>query len=185
MSKQEIASLSCKILGLYMLIQSASVLANSLIAELVSSSLGLSLGTAIFPFIVLMIFGILLWVGSDRISVVMVGENSLPREEKSSPITPDDIQRVAFSVLGLFFIGRSLPQLPSVFTSFLRLHQIALNPQLLSTLAQPIIQFLVGLGIFFGSSGLVNLLSSLRKAGVKEKDDTEDEDQDDPEDENQ
>jgi hypothetical protein len=175
MSRQDIAGLACKILGLYMIIQGINVMANVLIFNWASPNQLIPISSVLSSFILLFIFGILLWGCSDRLSAFMAGGTVASKEGADSAITPNDVQRIAFSVLGLYFLGNSLPSLLSVLSSLLTLNQVGLSQQVLTTMARPIIEFLVGLGIFFGSQGLVNLLNSLRAAGVKKEYDPEDE----------
>lgn len=117
MSKHEIASLSCKILGIYMILQGINVIANVLsdsIAQPIQMA-PVTLMNIIFPFIFFIIFGVMLWFLSDKLSVRMVKGGALHKE--SSDVKASDVQRILFSVLGLFFIGSSLPKVVSTLTS--------------------------------------------------------------------
>ena len=156
MNKREIASLACKILGIYLIIQGTNVLSGVLSVSLATSNpiANESLINVIFS-LVYILFGVLLWFLSDKLSAIMVkGEhNSI----EGSDLTVSDIQRVSFSVLGLYFLGNSLPKLVST----------------LILSGGAIIEFIIGLGIFLGSQSLVNFLKTIRTAGTKCYDDNE------------
>jgi len=63
-SKREIASLACKILGIYLVIQGINVMANVLYLSIATPN-QIDSGSSIniiFPYMFLIIFGILLWM---------------------------------------------------------------------------------------------------------------------------
>lgn len=173
MSKREIASLACKILGIYMVVQGINVMANVLSVSIVTPN-QIAPGSSInivFPFIFLIIFGVLLLFLSDKLSVSMVkGEI---HSNEGLGINASDIQRISFSVLGLFFLGSSLPKLVSTLTSIYSMSELNSTTRLLLGAGGAITQFIVGLGIFLGSQGLVNFLNAIRTAGLKKEDDYE------------
>ncbi len=170
MSKQEIASLACKILGIYMITQGINVMANVLTAYLFVPQQGFSNNTfmtIISSFIFLIIFGVLLWPLSDRLAAIMVKEGPHFREELG--VTASDIQRVSFSVLGLLLFANSIPRLVPVLVSFYTMRGIPNSTaNLFGSLgtAGIVTQLILGLGIFLGSQGLVNLLNAIRYAGL-------------------
>lgn len=53
--------------------------------------------------IIYILVGVLLWMLADKLSIIMVRRGNHPNE--GSGISANDIQRVSFSVLGLYFIG--------------------------------------------------------------------------------
>lgn len=173
MSKREIASLACKILGIYMIIQGINVSANVLSISIATPNQIApgSLFNIIFSFIFLILFGVLLWFFSDKLSAIMVtGEN---HSNEGSGIEVSDIQRVSFSVLGLFFLGNSLPKLVSTLTSMYSMSGLPNSiTRLLIGAGGTITQLIVGLGIFLGSQGLVNFLNNIRHVGLKREDDS-------------
>lgn len=107
-----IASLGCKLLGIYSMIQglngSGSVFSVIYISAY-NQPVTTRIITLITAFIVPVIFGALLWLLSDNLSVIMVKEDTDPNrglETKDS-----EIHRISFSVLGLYYIGDSLIKL--------------------------------------------------------------------------
>lgn len=172
MSKYEITSLACKILGIYIIMQGIIVMANVIPISLTmqDQSVPVMLINGIFPFVFLIIFGIIIWVFSGKLSALML-KGETYSEEKSG-IKANDFQRVAFSVLGLFFIGTSLPKLISNVIDFITMNEmVGTTMRLLPGILGNIAQLIIGVGIFFGSQGLVNLLVYLRYVGLKKEED--------------
>ena len=167
MSKREIASLACKILGIFIIIQGFNVLSSVLFVFIAKLNLMAdeSLVNIIFS-LVYIFFGVLLWVFSDNLSRIMVagGNNS----KEGVGIEVSDIQRVAFSVLGLYFMGSSLPRLISTLASTMCEPNL-ITVSLLGSVGI-ITEFIIGIGIFLGSQGLVNILNIIRTAGLKSED---------------
>jgi len=85
---------------------------------------------------------------------------------EGSGLGASDIQRVCFSVLGLYFIGNSVPKLVSALTNMYSMNGIFTTRIILGS-GGVITEFIIGLGIFFGSHGLVNFLNKIRAAGLK------------------
>lgn len=174
MNKREIASLACKILGIFIIIQGTNVLANVLSYSIATQNTVAheSLINTIFS-LVYILFGGLLWFQSDKLSAIMVTEES--PSDKGTGVGISDIQRVSFSVLGLYFIGNSLPKLVSNLLSMYSLlnRQPESTARLLLSLGGVITELIIGLGIFLGSQGLVNFLNFTRTAGLKRKIDSE------------
>ncbi|KLU61327.1 hypothetical protein CEB3_c22670 [Peptococcaceae bacterium CEB3] len=179
MSKEEIAALACKILGVYLVVQGINVMLNvsAMYWFAPQQGPGNNVLLMISPFLFLIVFGVLLWLLSDNLGATMVkGE---PKFREDSAITANSIQRVAFSVLGLLLLGNSLPKLVS---DLVNLYLVKGLPNSAARLFGPlgftgvIVQFVIGLGIFLGSQGLVNLLKIVRGAGLakdKEPDDND------------
>ncbi|MHB8127293.1 MAG: hypothetical protein ACYDEJ_17055 [Desulfitobacteriaceae bacterium] len=170
MNKHEIASLACKILGVYMIIQGINVFVNVVTSAFMmpDQSASIMLVNIFCPFIFLIIFGIILWFLSGKLSAFMVNRESYSKEE--SGIKVIDIQRIAFSVVGLLFIGASLPKLISSLMSFIAMKEmIDNNLRLLPGLLGDIAQLIIGLGIFLGSQGLINILEHIRSSGLSKE----------------
>ena len=80
MSKREVGSLACKLLGIYMIMQGLNVLANVVAVHATTPGQFAAQNpmTLVFPFLFLIVFGILLWLLSDKLSGIMVkGESPL------------------------------------------------------------------------------------------------------------
>ena len=173
MNGREIGNIACKILGIFFIIQGTNTLAS--IISFIASTPGLngyeSLLNTCFALIYI-ICGVLLWFLSDKISVIM--NTGKRNADNKSVIEIGDIQRVSFSVLGLYFMGSSLPKLV---TSLINMYFLTNAPnsttRLILGLGGILIQFIIGLGIFLGSQGLVNFLKAMRSAGIKRENDSE------------
>jgi len=170
-NKHEITSLAFKILGICLVIQGVSVMLNVLAVSITAQALieSGSVARIIVPYVCPIVFGILLWYFSNRFTVSKGKDEAFSKD--SFVIKANDVERIVFSGLGLLFIGNSLPKL---FTSFLNIYTMADTPnaliRLLPTTVGAIIQLVIGVGIFFGAQGLVNLLNSIRNAGLIKKD---------------
>lgn len=171
LSNREGASLACKILGMFIIIQGTNVFSSMVLAVSISPPNPMvheSFINSIFSLVYILI-GVLLWFHSDELSSIMVKEETQSKE--GAGIVVSDIQRVAFSVLGLYFMGSSLPKIVSTLTGSMRLLPNSFTGFILLASAGVITEFIIGLGIFLGSQGLVNFLNSMRTAGLKKDDD--------------
>ncbi|HVJ50664.1 hypothetical protein [Desulfitobacterium sp.] len=174
MNKREITGLACKILGIFFIIQGTNVLSNILTFLIPTPNpTGHEILLNIIFSSVYILFGVLLWFLSDKISAVMVKEKK-HFDIKSSSIGIDDIHRVSFSVLGLYFIGNSLPKLVSNLTYSMSNGPNSITRVILGSVGV-ITEFIIGLWIFFGSQGLINFLNNIRTTGLKRENDTEEE----------
>lgn len=169
MNIRDVANMACKILGLYIIIQAINVLFNFLYLSITISFQDNILNLSVA--IVYISFGILLWYFSDKLSAIMVKTNTYDKESPRLDI--NSIQRVAFSVLGLFFIGNSLPKLVGLLCNiYLSTIEHSRSSILILKSGSIIAEFIVGLVIFLGSKGLVSVLNKIRNAGldIEEKD---------------
>lgn len=173
MNGREIGNLACKILGIFFIVQGTNTLA-SILSFIVSTS-GLngyeSLLNICFALIYI-VLGVLLWFLSDKISAIM--NTGKRNADNKSVIEIGDIQRVSFSVLGLYFMGSSLPKLVS---NLINMYFLTNAPdsttRLILGLGGILTQFIIGLGIFLGSQGLVNFFKAMRSAGIRRENDSE------------
>lgn len=167
MSNREVASLACKVLGIYIIILGINALFS-----VFTVSIGMPNQVANEGFIniifslVYILFGVLLWILSDKLSVIMVtGEK---HTVEVTGITASDIQRISFSVLGLYFLGDSLPELISTLMNINSMSGLPNTVRLRLLVSGGLItELLIGLGILLGSQGLVNLLNKMRNVGLK------------------
>lgn len=170
-SMRVIASLACKILGIHLIIQGVNVMGIMFSVFITApDQLALrSLINTIVPFIFLIVFGVLLWIFSDKLSVIMLKEEIQPNIGIEAKVS--DIQRISFTVLGLYFLGNSLPKLVAILADMYSM--TGLRTRLLLSSGAAITEFIIGLGIFLGSQGLVNFLNTIRTAGLRSKEDNE------------
>ncbi|NLI93963.1 MAG: hypothetical protein GX434_17730 [Peptococcaceae bacterium] len=170
MIKEEISGLACKILSVFLIIQGVSAIANVLTYYITSPNIGNKYpGNIFFPLIFYVLLGILLWIFSNKLSKMMTKKESSDDSNENTKITPNDIQRISFSVLGLFFLVNSIPPIISGLTNYYAAHQFDSSIRWIPNVAGYATQFIIGLFILIGSQGLVNLLKAIRTAGVKEE----------------
>ena len=169
MNKSEIASLACKILGIFFIIQGTNLLSLTVSVAAMSPIAHESLFNIIFSSIYIL-FGVLLWLLSDKLSGILIKGES--HSDEGSGLGASDIQRVCFSVLGLYFIGNSVPNLVSALMNTYSMNETFTTRIILGS-GGVITEFIIGLGIFFGSPVLVNFLNTIRTAGLKRGNDSE------------
>jgi len=174
-SQRDIASLACKILGIYIFIQGINVLSSVLSVSLTTKNeIGYEIIFNIIFSLVYILVGVLLWMIADKLSIIMVRRENHSNE--ASGISANDLQRVSFSVLGLYFIGNSLPRLVATLTNMYGLKMGGTpisTPRLILEAGAPITEFIVGFGILLGSQGLANLLKTIRIMGLKREEEIE------------
>lgn len=187
MSKKEIANLACKLLAIYTIVNGltgglsglasvAAILANSQgrngpsPTEVILMSFG--------PYLMFIVIGIFLWSFSHRISDFIGNEKHSAKVGSSNKKAVKEVEAIAFSVLGLFFVGSALPKAVSPIISLLTLNSFTapgLNPQILPTigkLLEVIVHLAFGMWLLLGTHGLVNAMKKLRKAGVQQDPDS-------------
>lgn len=160
-----IASLACKILGLYSIVQGLRGGGNVFSVVFIFPHQPLETArtiTTVASFLLPILFGVLLWFLSGKLSMMMVKEDTHSNMEAETKAS--EIQRISFSVLGLYFIGNSLIKLVHFIVSVYP--QTRLEYFLIS-FGSTSIELIIGLGIFFGSQGLVNLLNAVKNLGLR------------------
>ncbi len=170
MNQREIASIGCKLIGIFFIVQGLRVLSLNVPAA-VNMIDDYSIVNTFYSLITIL-FGILLWCFSDKLAKILVKEKN---QNEAVGVGASELQRIGFSVLGLYFIGNSLPELVNKLASLHTSSYGLPEPTGLRILflGGPITELLIGIGIFLGSQGLVNLLSLIRTAGLKRERDSE------------
>ncbi len=173
MNKRDIASLACKVIALFLFIQGISIMANLLSYYITVPNLrGMmdseQVANMVIPYIFLLIFGGLLWTFSDKLALIMIKGDSDSSWSENFNIKAIDVQRILFSILGLFFMGNSLPKIVSALINMYWMSDLPnVSKSLMPNTIGEISQFLLGVGIFLGSQGLVGLLKAIRNLGMK------------------
>jgi len=177
LSRKDIASLSCRILAVYSVISAAKALNYLMILEqlfqgnfrpgaiitiLVSSSL---------PSILLLAFGVALWLKAERVAAYMLPD----REETSErpALSIEDVQSAAFSVVGVLVLAGAIPQLVQTVSSIIIMHSLEYTsrnqwflPHDIPRMAGLVVQLIIGFWLFFGSRGIAGLYGRMREAGL-------------------
>ena len=185
MKRQELAFMAIRLLSLYILVNAFLSLAQlthiqvisymSMIdqfKELAEGMLFPILIVAIGPFVILLIFSILLWIYAKSISQYMIlDKESVKIEENTDThpsLTSHDLQTIAISVIGLILVSITIPDLFNVIPNLLNLNELghlATDNVKMSTfmsLLAKVVQLLIGFGLFFGGKGLSLMLKRVR-----------------------
>jgi len=169
MNKREIAVLACKVLGIMTVVSALHSPVNGLLSVL-QTDLSQHPESAWVPLIpilhLLLLFGVglFLWMCADRLAAEMV------RSDETSPtksvLTGDEIQAIAFSVIGLFLFVQALPRFlyEVVYIGAVYPPPAEFRPRWL--LGGPLLQVIVGIALFFGARGLVGIWKKMRGGGV-------------------
>ncbi len=161
MTKKEIAILSFKVLSIYSAIQGLTVLPNVLFSiskNTLNDSTYVLFKAA--PPLLLIICGALLWYGAPLLASSIFRATV---SENGPGASLQDIQVVAFSVVGLVLLSYALPDLVNyvmfkVFAPFGGGKSALFYWIVLTSL-----KIVLGLWLLFGSRGLVNFINSMRR----------------------
>ncbi len=169
MTKKEIVSLSLKLAGIYCLIMAISHL-NFTIMNVVSFLRGQGFWdmlTSITPFVLLLLsftpvvllllFGVYL-IFSSKLASKMA--SSMIEEEKTTSFTFQDIQVLAFSIIGVWLLSSALP---TFFQTIVRITVLYSSSQqsvpvyYISQIVAGVLKLALGIYLFSGSKGLAKL----------------------------
>jgi|GEM_PF-3013532 len=163
MNKQEVAVLTFKAMSLGALIKTInevySLLYFLFYQNQLSSGDKYSLLMAAIPSLLLALSAIILWFGAPFLSNLVFKQDET---EVLLNCSLADIQKVAFSAIGLFLLATSLPAVVEIILVL----QMASNVErgsisMVPTIVEILIKGLLGLWLLFGSHGLVNFLKYL------------------------
>ncbi|MDA8229100.1 MAG: hypothetical protein M0T74_15630 [Desulfitobacterium hafniense] len=183
MGKREVASLACKILGLYTIVDAVTVIARVIFFMATtrnnSSNPSFFMNQEILnivSFVLLGIFGLVLWLVSDKLAKIMVSDSWVKPDSSQGSFTIQEIQSVAISTLGLYFLGTAIPKFTSSMFNLARIQgeiDRVVHSGIIVPLVESLIQLLLGLVLFLGARGIAGMLKQLRQAGVKDPKDYE------------
>jgi hypothetical protein len=124
----------------------------------------------LISFVLRLALAYFLWAGADYLSGRMVGDNG----DDVKPATPEDVQAIAFSAVGVLVLSDALPELLQQLTSLIAMRQMDILSasdwmyiSSLTKIAGLVLKAVMGLWLFLGSRGMVQLFRRMRKAGVK------------------
>ncbi len=169
MTKKEIVSLSLKLAGIYYLIMAIAYL-NFTIMAVVSSLRGqgfwdmlisitpfVLLLLSITPFVLLILFGAYL-IFSNKLPSKMA--SSMIEEEKTTCFTFQDIQVLAFSIIGVWLLSSAIPSfIQAIFriTVLYPSSQQSVPVYTISQIVAAVLKLALGIYLFSGSRGLAKL----------------------------
>lgn len=122
---------------------------------------------SILPAAFLLILAINLWVFAGRIGGWILGD--LP-DEPTKHTGYLELQYVLFSSIGLYILALAIPEIVNQILNIWlidRVNSFDGTMTLMQTiqLIIALIKFIIGVSLFFGSKGLVKVISKLRNAG--------------------
>ena len=178
MTKREVASLALKLSGIYAFIVSVSSFDTMMF---MIASVGaqcadhpgqgpnfalLAVGFVI-PLLLLLFLGFYLIAASERLSRHIFPQDSAG--EKTSPFSSEDMQTIAFSVVGLLLLTRAVPGLCRVIfrissaLQYKNFSAIIIKTGIVQNSVIIVVQLVFGLYLFLGSKGLSGLWHKLQR----------------------
>jgi len=175
MTKKEIVSLSLKLAGIYCLIMAITHLAYaipSVVSSLRRQGLGfwdmlisiapfVSLLLSLTPFVLLLLFGVYLIFSNKLPSKIA---SSMIQEEKTTSFTFQDIQVLAFSIIGVWLLASAIPNLIQPIVQIIVVHSTSQRPVsvfqnsfYISQIVTAVLKLALGIYLFSGGKGLVKL----------------------------
>ncbi len=173
MTKKEIVSLSLKLAGIYCLIMAithlnfaimyaASALrGQSFWSMLISITPFLLLLLSFTPVVLLLLFGAYL-IFSNKLPSKMA--SSMIEEEKTTCFTFQDIQVLAFSIIGVWLLSSTIPTFIQVIVRITVLYSasqqsvpVFRNSYIISQIVAAVLKLALGIYLFSGSRGLAKL----------------------------
>ncbi len=176
-SKYEIAVLACKVLAVYLFIQSFPPLTGVFLTLLTTvrsiDATGqlIAIGFALMYVILVLSISALLWFGSGFIAIKMTGGNGKGEGSAGGSVTQWGLMEAAFPVVGLVVLTNAVPRLivflvfrnqMGQFADVPRAMQAEMSASQISQVAGMAAQFCIGLYLLLGSNGLLRLLKKLR-----------------------
>ena len=172
MVNRQIASLGCKFLGIYSILQSIPLFGNvlqvfSFATDDSSLTTNLLLSTFL-PLLMIAALGIALLIFSNKFAQKMVPENA--GKDTTASLSAKEIQTIAFSVVGLVMIVLAIPKIFQIGWNIHSLQSAGDQRNTQELLMQnwsftlaTVIQFVIGIFLFIGSE----LLSSFWHVIIK------------------
>ena len=178
MTKREVASLALKLSGIYAFIVSVSSFHSMMfmIATIGAQyadhpgqgpNCALLAAGSVIPLLLLLFLGFYLIAASERLSRHIFPQDSAG--EKTSPFSSEDMQTIAFSVVGLLLLTRAFPGLCRVIlqiSSALQhktLSATVIKTGIIQSSVVIVVQLILGLYLFLGSKGLSGLWHKMQR----------------------
>jgi hypothetical protein len=171
MTKKEIVSLSLKLAGIYCLIMAISYLSFAIMSAhsalrqgfwdmLISITPFVSLLLSFTPVVLLLLFGAYLIFSSKLPSKIA---SSMIEEEKTTSFTFQDIQVLAFSIIGVWLLSSAIPAFirPIVqiilYSTSQRSVSVFRDSYMISQIVAAVLKLALGIYLFSGGKGLAKL----------------------------
>jgi hypothetical protein len=161
MTKKEIVSLSLKLAGIYCLIMAITHLSFASMTVVSTWRKGfLYMLISIIPFVSLILFGAYL-IFSSKLPSKMA--SSMIQEEKTTSCTFQDIQVLAFSIIGVWLLSSAIPRFIqaiariTVYSTSQQSVSVFENSFIISQIVAAVLELALGIYLFSGSKGLAKL----------------------------
>ena len=168
MTKKEIVSLSLKLAGIYCLIMAIAYLNFTVMAVVSSLRQGfwdmlisitpfVLLLLSITPFVLLLLFGAYL-IFSSKLPSKMA--SSMIEEETTTSFTFQDIQVLAFSIIGVWLISSAIPTFIQAIVRITVMYstsQQSVSVYFIPQIVAAVLKLAFGIYLFSGSRGLAKL----------------------------
>jgi len=169
MTKKEIVSLSLKLAGIYCLILSISYFGFAIMNAVSAWRQGfLYMLISITPSVLLLLFGAYL-IFSNKLPSIMA--SSMIQEEKTTSFTFQDIQVLAFSIIGVWLLSSAIPNFIQAILQITVLYsgsQQSVPVYFISQIVASVLKLALGIYLFSGSKGLAKLWQKLQSTrGMK------------------
>mgnify|MGYP001059525128 CR=1 FL=1 len=183
MTKEEIVSLSLKLAGIYCLILAITHLNytfQSMVyffwqedfwSKLISINSFVSIVLSLTPFLLLLLFGFYLFFSEKLPSKIA---SLMTQGQKISSFTFQDIQILAFSIIGVWLLSSAIPTLIRFIVQIILISSTSQRPVPLldnsiyiSHIVAAILKIALGIYLFSGGKGIIKLWQKVkcRKAG--------------------
>lgn len=159
MTKKEIAVLSFKVLSIYAFIRVIDNVYYTL-GSITSTEEGANRLLIIAPQLLLVLSGILLWYIAPRLASSVFKSSTIENEPNASL---SDIQAVAFSVVGIFLLASSIPEIVKIIVIYNTMWAVGSKEVLIQAIIVLSIKMILGLWLLLGSRGLVKFIRSTRR----------------------
>lgn len=164
MKKIEIATLSFKVLSIYAIIQAISRLPDIFYYLFKNDNeelMILNLAIVSVPLLLLVISSVLLWFTAPLLATSIF--KSIVSEDRSE-VSLVNIQIIAFSIVGLYILASSFPELVNIAIVIITAASIeGGRGSMIHIVVVFILKIMLGLWLLLGSHGIVKFLSSLRR----------------------
>ncbi len=163
MTKKEIAMLSFKVLSLYAFLKAIDKLSTAIYYAYRVDEIGVPFVMVyIAPMLLFVLCGGLLWFLSPLLASSISKSTD---HEDNSAASLFDIQSVAFSIVGLYMIADSLPHIVRSTIWHFTSDSLSMGKSspLFGDVAGSLVEIAIGLWLLFGSRGLVNFITAMRR----------------------
>ena len=174
MTRLEIATLACKILAVWMFVQTA-LTAYSLVHMFVGLLIGVfgtgrfgadvaAAGLASIHVLVLLLIGLLLWFQASTLAARMVSDDPTPVTRPD--ITEEAVLAVALAAVGVFALIRVVQSLATRIIGMSLAEETWASPRWQADFWSSMIGLALAIWLIFGSRGIARFVLWVRTAGV-------------------